>query len=143
MSFPSAASVDDISDIEDAIEPTPSDDDTDEEHLQRATVSGIRQLETIHACISCNKNVRPINSHMGECETCNTTQKLSCMKQAAKLIVESGTNTFTLRAHDEALKIITNAQTSEKEISAQDLLYAPEFNCTFNKFNILTNISRQ
>ena len=43
LSFPSAASVDEISDIEDTIDPTPSsDDDNDEEHLQGITVSGIK-----------------------------------------------------------------------------------------------------
>ena len=65
------------------------------------------------------------------------------MKQTARLILESSTNNFTLRAYDEALRVITNAQTSEKEISAQNLLYAPEFDCTFNKFNVITNIFRQ
>ena len=95
LSFPSAASVDEISDVEDVIEPTNSDEDNDEEQLLNITISSIRQLETIHMCVNCKK-VFAINSHMGECNACSTTQKLPHPKQTTKLIIESGTKILTL-----------------------------------------------
>ena len=102
LSFPSAASVDEISDVEDVIEPTNSDEDNHEEQLLHITISSIRQLETIHMCVNCKK-VFSINSHMGECNACSTTQKLAHPKQTTKLILESGTKILTLRAYDDML----------------------------------------
>lgn len=126
------ASFDEISDVEDAIESTSSSssDDDDDECLQGTTVSGVKQLETIYTCISCNRNVHPTNAHVGICDSCNTTQKLSSSKQSAKLLLQSGTRKVNLRVYDEALKAIAN---SETDITAQALLFAPEFECVYNK----------
>jgi hypothetical protein len=44
---------------------------------------------------------------------------------------------LALRAYNEALRAITDSQT---EVSAQELLYAPPFDCTYNKFNVITEI---
>ena len=85
------------------------------------------------------KTVHPVNSHIGECNACETSQKLAQPKQIARLIVETATKKYLLRAYDETLHAITEM---EKEISAQDLLYAPQFSCTCNKFNVIKNISR-
>jgi hypothetical protein len=52
LSFPSTVSIDEVSDLEDTIEPTSTSDDDSDEELQAITVSGIRQLETIYTCIN-------------------------------------------------------------------------------------------
>lgn len=87
LSFPSTASVDCISDIEDAIDPFSSEDDDEEHH--GVTISGIKQLETVYICISCSKHVDLIDTQIGKCSTCGTIQKL-CPKQTAKLLIQSG-----------------------------------------------------
>ena len=144
LSFPSAPSIDEIEEIRDTIETlTSSDEENEEQQLEAVTISGIRQLETLYVCINCNKSITPKNSHIGECESCHTTQKLSNAKQTAKLLFETATKKLTLRAHDNILKIISSTETSEKEISAQDLLYSPPFDCSYNKYNTITKISRK
>ena len=137
LSFPSVASIDEISDVEDVVEPTTSDEESDEEKLLGITVSGLRNLETITRV---KKTVHSVNSHIGECTACSTTQKLTNPKQTAKPILQSGTKMLTLRAYNEAPRAITDSQT---EVSAQDLLYAPLFDCTYNKFNVITEICRK
>lgn len=79
--------------------------------------------------------MHPVNSHIRECTACSTTQKLTNPNQTAKLIMQSGTKMLTLRAYDEALRAITDSQI---EVSSQDLLYAPPFDCTYNKLNVIT-----
>ena len=137
LSFPSVASIDEISDVEDVVEPTTSDEESDEEKLLGITVSGLRNLETI---THVKKTVHSVNSHIGECTACSTTQKLTNPKQTAKPILQSGTKMLTLRAYNQAPRAITDSQT---EVSAQDLLYAPPFDCTYNKFNVITEICRK
>ena len=141
LAFPSTPSIDEITDLKETIEPTTSSDEDDEEVLRGITVSGIKKLETIYTCINCNKNAVPINPHIGECSGCNTTQKLAQPKQTAKLIIESATKKYFLKAHDAALRVITEVEPSEKEVSAQDLLYAQQFTCT-HKYNVIKNIYR-
>lgn len=139
LTFPSVASVDEIDDIEDIVDEVTSDEDANEETLQGVTVSGIRQLEKIYTCVNCDKNVHPVDPHIGECSSCATIQKLMHEKQTAKLLLHDGSHMHTLRANDDVLRAIADTQS---EVSAQDLLYAPAFNATFNQFNIITKISR-
>ena len=139
LSFPSATSADEISDIEDVIEPTPSSDE-EEECLQSVTISGVRQLETIYNCITCSKTVVPTNEYVGVCDSCHTTQKLPAPKQTAKLFIQNGPQRLLLRANDIKLKEITQLQ---KEVTAQDLLFSPQFDCTYNKFKTITQVSRK
>ena len=141
LSFPSTASQDDISDIEDSIDVVTSEED-DDDLIKEVTVCGIKELTTVYVCINCNRSIQPVNEHIAKCSVCNTTQRFSSPKQAAKLLVVSGSTRISLRAYDKALREITDTQTSQKEISAQDLLYASQFNCTYNKYNIITNVSR-
>ena len=141
LSFPSTASQDDISDIEDSIDIFTSEED-DDDLIEEVTVCGIKALTTVYVCINCNRSIQPVNEHMADCSACNTIQRLSSPKQTAKLLVVSGSTRISLRAYDKALREITDTQTSQKEISAQDLLYASQFDCTYNKYNIITNVSR-
>ena len=64
-------------------------------------------------------------------------------KQTAKLIVSTGTQKLTLKAHGETLKAIANSEDSDKEVSAHDLLFAPQFNLMYNRFYTITKISHQ
>ena len=72
LPFPTAASIDQISDVEDIVG-TPTSDKDDDEELYGITVSGIRQHETVYCCINCNRTVSATNAHIGDCTTCGTT----------------------------------------------------------------------
>ena len=95
LSFPTTASLDEITDIEDVFDADLSDDD--DNHLEHVTVTGIQQLETIYKY---KKQVQPTNSTVGTCASCNTIKKLSASKQTAKLFVQCGSERLTLRAYD-------------------------------------------
>jgi hypothetical protein len=140
LSFPSTMSMDEISDIEDVIEPTTSSDDEDDGSLQLVTVSGVKNLETIYACINCTRNIVQSNESIGVCPSCQMTQKLPTPKQGAKIMIQTKEKGLTLRANDKILKQITQLQ---NEVTAQDLLYSPQFNCTYNKFHMITSVSRK
>ena len=109
--------------------------DKEEEQLKGVSISGVRDLEVIHLCVNCNKNVTPSTSNIVTCETCSTTQKLSDPKMTAKLIIHSQNYKLTLR------DILQQIAQSDK-VTAQDILFASLFNCTYNKFNTITSISR-
>ena len=97
LSFPSTLSMDKVSDIEDTIDCQFSDEE--EEQLKGVSISGVRDLEdleVIHLCVNCNKNVTPSTSNIVTCETCNTTQKLSDPKMTAN---HSQTHTESNRRH--------------------------------------------
>ena len=130
LSFPSSLSKDEISDIDDVIDGYTSSDD-DQEQLQCVSVSGIRELQSFHQCIHCNKSVKPSSSNIGTCETCSTMQKLSEPKVSARLVIHAEHQKLILKASDEILKTI-----------AQSQMITPMFNCTYNKFNSITSVSR-
>ena len=123
LSLPSTTSIDEISDINDVIDCTTSSDD-DEDQLHSVSLSGIKDLE---ATYQCNKSVKPSTSQIGTCETCHTTQKLTDAKLSGKLIIHTGDS--RLRASHDILKAIAQSDT----FTAQDLLFAPMFNCTYNR----------
>ena len=102
--------------------------------MMKMTISNVpqsKQLETVYVCVSCNKNVYPTNGYIGICVACNTT--LSPPKQTAKLLLQCGRKKLTLRANDETLREIAHSQ---KDITAQDLLYTPGIDFTYNKFSV-------
>ena len=140
LSFPSVSSIDEIEDIEDVIEQFTSSEDEGDECLEAITVSGIRELETVYICINCIKNITPVvDQEITECDFCRTSQRIGIPKQSAKLIFETNRRKLTLKANNDILQQITGSQTT----TAKDLLYAPQFDCYFNRFNVITNISRK
>ena len=136
LSFPSSLSKDEISNI-DVIDSYTSSSDEDEEQLQCVSVSGIRELQSFHQCIHCYKSVKSSSSNIGTCETCNTMQKLSEPTLSARLVIHAEHQKLVLKASDVILKTIAQSQT----ITPQDLLFAPMFHCTYNKFNSITSVS--
>ena len=139
LSFPSTgATVDHISDI------GPVADDSDEENddilLNGVTITGVQQLDTNYYCITCNKSIQPgPKPNIGICTTCNTAQKLSTPKVSAKLILDHQNKNITVRANEDALQAIVHPD----KISQVNLLFAPAFNVVYNKFHVVTEISRQ
>ena len=139
LSFPSTgATVDHISDI------GPVADDSDEENddilLNGVTITGVQQLDTNYYCITCNKSIQPgPKPNIGICSTCNTAQKLSTPKVSAKLILDHQNKNITVRANEDALQAIVHPD----KISQVNLLFAPAFNVVYNKFHVVTEISRQ
>ena len=140
LSFPSTPSIDSIKDIKGAVKHVPSPEHAENESLEDVTVMGIKQLDDFYTCMNCSKHFLSPNSQIGTCDTCGTTQKLSAPYTTAKLIVECGGKKFTLRAYEEILKSITQTQSS---ITSQDLLFALPFDCQYNKFNVITQITRK
>lgn len=96
LSFPSTASQDDISDIEDSIDVFTSEEDDDNNLIEEVTVCGIKELTTVSVCINCNRNIQPVNEPMTKCSAYNTIQRLSSTKQTAKLIVVSRSTKMSL-----------------------------------------------
>ena len=127
LSFPSTVSMDEVSNIEDTIDCQFSDEE--EEQLKGVSISGVRDLEVIHLCVNCNKNV---TRNIVTCETCNTTHD---PKITAK---HSQNYKLTLRATGDILQQIAQSD----KVTAQDILFASLFNCTYNTFNTITSISR-
>ena len=117
-----------ISDIE-GVRDCQLSSDEDEEQLKGVFVSGVKDLEIIFLCVNCNKSVTLSSSDIVTCETCSTTQKLSDPKMIAKLIVHSQTHKLTMRASGDILKAIARSET----VTAQHILFASMFNCTYNK----------
>lgn len=140
LSFSSAPSIDEIENIEDPIEVFTSSDEESDEILSSVTISGIRVLETVYTCINCNKTIPVTDSPIATCNHCDTAQKWGKSKQSAKLIFDIGSKRLTLRANDNELKIICSAQS---EVTSQDLLYAPPFDVSYNKYNAITKVTRQ
>lgn len=138
LSFPSTKSCNEISDLPDVVSTTSSDDDEDES-LQLVSVSGVKSLETIYTCISCAKYVIQSNEYIGVCQSCQMTQKLPPPKQVAKLLVQTEDKRLSLKATDDALRQITQLQ---REVTAQDLLFSPKFNCVYNKYHTITRVFR-
>ena len=60
-------------------------------------------------------------------------------KQSAKITIECGTTKVTLKAFNDIIKDIAQ---SEAKVSEPDLILAPSFNLSYNKFNIITKVSR-
>lgn len=141
LSFPSIVSFDKIEPIVGLSTTEPPSSSDEEEDMTCATVSGVKELDTFYGCLSCGKAIMPLPPHekqIGVCEQCKITQKLS-PKQTAKLTVECGTTKVTLKAFDE---IIKNIAQSDTKVSEPDLLLAPSFDLSYNKFNIITKVSR-
>ena len=139
LSSPTGASVDDISDVEDALSEINSSSESEPEHLL-VSVVGV-QLETIYTCINCQKNVDPLNSNTGKCDSCQTIQKLGQPKQTGKLFLESSNRKITMRAYPAILKAI--AQTDNPEVTPSDLINSTPFEATYDKFNVITHVSRK
>ena len=139
LSFPSTgASVEPIDDIGPVInEPSA---DSDETLIEGVTVLGVQQLDEVYSCIHCKKSVQPTkNSSLGICDTCQTAQKLASPKLSAKLIFEHQKNIITVKAYDDALHTIVG----EEDVSWESLLCSPAFDVTFNKFHVVTKVSRK
>ena len=140
LAFAPCPSIDEINSIEGIIDCQISSDEEDE-LLTNVSISGVRELEIIYQCINCNKPIQQ-STDIVTCETCSTTQRVSSSitKTSAKLIIVSQTGKMTLRASGAILKNITETET--ETITPESILLANNFNCTVNKFNTITSVSR-
>lgn len=132
------SSVEDVTDIEDIVQDSDTDD---EEQLIATSVLAVQQLEKLYTCINCKRNVQPhTKPSLGVCSSCNTVQKLSTPKLTAKLfLLDEEQQRTTLRAYSDMLKLIAGTD----DVTCEDLLLAPKFDVKYNKFHIITSISRQ
>lgn len=142
LSFPSAIDIDKIEPLTELCtnNTASSFSSDDEEDLTSVSVIGLKDLETFYGCISCSNAITPTDQYTGICDKCNITQKL-ISQQTARLIIKSGEAKITLKAFDKIIKIIAQSDTSE--VSAQELLFAPAFDCSFDKFHVITRVSRK
>lgn len=139
LSFPSVISVERIEPLTELCSNNPSCSD-DEEDLTPVSIIGLKDLQTFYGCINCNNAITPADEYTEVCDNCKITQKLT-PKQTARLIVKPGKTKITLKAFDKMIKVI--AKSDSTDVSAQELLFAPPFDFTFNKFNIITKVSRK
>ena len=133
LSFPSTVSsfdrIVDLPEVPDFNADSCSSDE--EEDLISASIIGIKDLETHYTCVNCNKPaVTPTDEHTGVCDHCKIMQKLTS-KQSAKLI-KSGATKITLKAFEEAIQEIVQSKPNATEVSPQELLFSPAFNCSYN-----------
>lgn len=138
---PSGSSIDEISDVEDLSIDTDSSEE-EEESVVAATIVGVQQLERNFHCMNCKKIVDPSNDTVGICSSCNTTQLLCNSKLSSKLFVKALDNDtpIALKAYSGTLQAITGK--NPDKVTSEDLLFAPQFNLTYNKFHVITCISR-
>lgn len=139
LTFPRfGASFHEIEDLQDVCQYTESNNDLD--HVTSATIVVVGQLESTVSCISCKKNMCvTIESDIIECNSCDTKQRARNIKTTAKLYVEDGCqNSFSFRAYQDMLTEI--AQTPD--VTSDNLLQSEPFDLTFNKYHIITSITR-
>ena len=137
------STIEEISNIEDLDSEEEISDESEDECIISGTITGIQNLETVYACMNCARTVEPTGAAIGICTTCETTQKLTTPRFSARLFIHSQNRdkATPLKAHGDILRSI--AQKTQKEsITHQDLLYAPAFNCRYNKFKVVTEVTR-
>ena len=140
LSIPTAGStIEEISDVENTAIDTDGSED-EEEILESVTIVGVQNLQTVFMCMNCKKHVTPTGEHTGSCDSCNTMQMLCNTKMSAKLFVRpQGTQIpISLKVYGEMLKQIV----PKEKITSDDLLFAPHFDLTYNKFHVVTSVTR-
>ena len=114
--------------------------DSNDTHAENVTVLAVQQLENFYSCINCKKSMQPnVKANIGICDSCETVQKLLSPKLSAKLMIEYNNDIVTVKAYHDALLMIVN----NEEISWETLLCAPAFDVVYNKFHVVTQVSRQ
>lgn len=142
LSIPASGStIEDVSDVEDLDIDSDISEDEDQ-YLTEVSVAGVQHLDTIYTCINCKKPVEATTEKTGKCSSCNTVQLLSTPKLSAKLFIKakSDVSSIALRANTNAIKLITNKQSS---IENDDLIFAEPFDVSYNKFNTITAVIRR
>lgn len=132
---PTGSTIEEIDDLDNVFSANCSSDE--ENSLQTVTVAGVQQLEIMYSCINCKKTITASTESLATCNNCQTVQKITTKHHTAKLFIENNDSKerFSVRAHDHSLKAI--AQT-DGPISCEDLLFAPPFIVTFNKYHVIT-----
>ena len=137
---PSGATAEEINNLENVVATSASiTDNEDDEHLTNVTVTGVQQLESVHTCISCKREDTPTSDTVTTCTHCETTQIKGNCKHTAKLFIKNDSSRVTVRAYQEALTSIT---VKDDEVTCEDLLYAQPFDMQYNKYHVITKISR-
>ena len=113
--------------------------------LTDAKVIAVRNLQSQHMCICCNKgHIVPMedNPALGTCSTCPTTTLLSAceLHTSAELVVISQVFRYELSAFGEQLANIAQLDKDET-LTEIKLLKADKFDCQYNK-NTIVSISR-
>ena len=131
----SGASAEEVDNFEDVIKLPEYPLEKDEE-CTAVTIVGVQQLEQNAACINCKKN---IPDSISTCPNCQTTQRVTNTRYTAKLFITTDNGKIALRAYDEAIKVIVS---KDDKIQKEDLILAPPFNIKFNKYHVITQITR-
>ena len=143
VSFPSfGASFEEIPDLED-VDILGFDDDQEEQDstfIEKCCVVGVKEVEHVHACISCKRSIKSdITDTKATCDICGTYQLLKQPKTTAKLYIEPKSGQLiVLRANGDVLQQIL----SDRPFTCDNLLEVSVFNLTHNKFHSITNITR-
>lgn len=82
LSFPSTPSFDELNNLDFAVSPDSSSDGESDQELHEVSVSGICQLETVSACMVCNKIIDKAGSKLGQWPACDASQ--NCLRTINK-----------------------------------------------------------
>ena len=136
------ATVDEIDDVEN-LDVNADSSEEEEESIMEATVIGVQAFDKSFSCMNCKNNLDPTNDSIGICSSCNITQKLMQVKLSAKIFIQSTNNSapISVRANTQIIQEI--AQKKAALITTEDVLFAPKFNVTFNKFHLITKVTRE
>ena len=66
--------------------------------------------------------------------------EISTERYSAKLFIHTSQEKISLRAHDRALKTIAQ---KEENLKCEDLLFAPPFDISYNKYHVITEVCRK
>lgn len=125
--------------IDDLLHVPMLDNNDDTTYLHTVTIIAVTKPETTFVCINCRKALPcDPNNTITHCQQCGTKQKKTQQQNISQ--THSSGNQYTLKAYNEML---TNMVPNCSNITQELLLDAPSFNITFDKFNIVTNVTRQ
>ena len=134
----SGATAQEVDDLQDVVKLPNFPVEQDEVYLA-VTIDGVQQLEQNFSCINCKRAIPDSTDDICICPNCETTQRVINNRYTAKIFITSTNGRIALRAYDKAIKSIV---TKDNNIKCEDLLFAPPFNVKFNKYHVITQITR-
>jgi hypothetical protein len=141
----SITNIADIGEVEDSL----SDTECEIFELHNAQITGVQQLDSYNACLTCKARVEPESPPLGRCSKCGMMQRLDlCPQQmSAKLLFskkfpgDPETTTKTLHAFGRMIQDL--AATSQSEVTREDLLLSPLVTVTYNDKKVVTSFLRE
>ena len=119
---------------------SPDNPATIKKHLLNVTVIGVRYLDNYKGCYACSGKVTPRSDTLGECNRCESIQRLErcTMKTSAKVDVETNNEVHTISAFSPIINEICN----ESACTAETLLSCKPFDAIISDQDVILSITR-